>query len=564
MRPNRTSWKVIASSVLVAAAFAPAAFAQDAEMTLVDGTIKNGLSSEAFRRNALTTNAKALEILLLHPLDDDLFRVERGYIGRQLHDPKAKAVMKELLACALDRSTELHHPGEGRQAPETWRGELGLCQSWHHGAPDEACQELVTACLMARVNAQGMSIPLLLRGEPPSLSARRERVRTETRFRESPPGEHLSEGWPIGSFSDPNCPRDRECNWAPAYVGKCDSGEIQLAIQNRSTCDSMTLRVCAGIHGCLGPDSGYPQPDDLQQHHYSKHLQDKQGACVASPLRFRCPTDVGGYYSVMTWPRQDRVPTVVKVDGSGAYPAMAKDVFKFPEGAFYGNLFTRKNLIRSCEVNDDLTRLKCTDRDGDNNRECSTPLGENGCSRKDEPLPSPNTFACYSFAQQEQSMDDDLGVAALNYRMCNSPDAAAPCFGTRPQRCHYKDPAINHARGSHCDSKEDGIYSECRNPINGKASFKWVIATYLNIPCDFIRDDGLCAAMRQSLARGPAGQTPVSRGKRGCGGCAADAQDDELPSALIAALVVFLLYWRRRPPVKRVCGSRRITASPAG
>src|SRR5262245_56805804 len=65
---------------------------------LAEATIKNGLSSESFRRNALTTNKKSLESLLQHPLtrtqDGDLF-ADDSYVVLQLHDPRAQAVMEE-------------------------------------------------------------------------------------------------------------------------------------------------------------------------------------------------------------------------------------------------------------------------------------------------------------------------------------------------------------------------------------------------------------------------------------------------------------------------------------
>jgi hypothetical protein len=108
----------------MAAMFAPAAFAQEpppVDFTeSVVGTPKNGLSSKAFRHNALTTNRKALAILRKYPLNDKLFRVEGGYIARQLRDPRARAMMEELVECALDSKTEVTAKGRNGNKIGQW------------------------------------------------------------------------------------------------------------------------------------------------------------------------------------------------------------------------------------------------------------------------------------------------------------------------------------------------------------------------------------------------------------------------------------------------------------
>jgi hypothetical protein len=543
MMLNCLGWSVLASSVL--AAFAPAALAEHGEYD-ERGQIKNGLSSTAFRRNALTTNEKAIEILRKYPLNDDVFQVEGGYIGRQLLDPKARAVFEEVVECALDASTKLHHAGTASQASTSWKGNLGLCQSWHQGPPDKDCQERVTACLMARVNTQGKAIPLSLRSvfSPP-----RDPVSTGTRFRESPPGEDPSEGWLIGSFSDGKCAPGQDCNWAPAYVGKCDSGEIQLAIQGPA-CSSVKLRVCAGIHGCLGPDSGHELPADFPRpsHAYSKHLKDKQGACADSPLRFECPVEVpiGGYYSVMTFsPQNDlKAPVIEQIGGLGTYPATEEQVFSSPEGGFYGNLFDSTKLRRSCEVNESGTRLVCTAANASGEQDCETGIGDDGCSKKDDPLPNDNVFACYSFASQKDAQEakdeESLSVAALNHRFCNSPDPAASCFRTPPQRCRYTDPTASNPNAG-CELMGNGSIGNCKSPVDNSV-YKWVIATHLNDVCSLVLDDGLCTAMRRrTLTR-----KDVVPPQRGCGRCSADARDGALPSVPTAALVALLVFRRRR------------------
>lgn len=408
---------------------------------------------------------------------------------------------------------------------------MGLCQSWYkHGLKEsEECQELVTACVMARVSAVGKSIPLSLRSESPIVSPLRDQVLTDTRFRESPRGEDPSEGWPIPSFSM-KC-RDRECNWSPAHVGTCVPGqEIQLAVDDPSdpsACDSTALRACAGIHGCMGPDL-HMLPDGSPLPPYSKHLGEKLGACRRSPLEFACPSNkaTAGYYSVMTRPapasiarKPARTHTVVKIQGSGTYPAPEKDVFTFPEGAFYGNMFKPETLTLSCTLNGDAgPTMVCTTAD-QNVCDIDLKSGESTerCAEYLISLPYRDVHACYAYTQQME--DDAVGVAALNQRLCNSLDANAKCFAYRPQRCRYKNPGINEVKGAHCEVMgKDGAYGSCANQIDDTTRFERIITTYLNAPCDFLGEGSLCDAMRGSMAppaSRPGRATEARTGSRG-------------------------------------------------
>src|SRR5262249_27933060 len=159
-----------------------------------------------------------------HPLtktrDGDLF-ADDPYVVAQLHDPRAQAVMAEIVKCALDSGTTVTYRDKlDGNAPHPWRGELGLCRpqrgsdpqsrSWI-AQPNVPCQQLVTACLMARTNALHAAVPIVLRGQPPNLFPPRDPVSTGTSFREGQPGDDPSEGTPIGSFTWPVCVKGLEC-----------------------------------------------------------------------------------------------------------------------------------------------------------------------------------------------------------------------------------------------------------------------------------------------------------------------------------------------------------------
>lgn len=562
MRSSWMGWTVILGCAGLMAAPATAA---------AEGPIKNGLSAEAFRHNALTTNAGALQILMSHALDDpQLFAANGNLVERQLADPRARAVLTEIVRCALGPGATVTHG-------VTWTGEVGLCQpdaslgslgpdapSWGPSGPNVACQQLVTACLAARVNALNRSIPLALHGEPGPLFPPRDPVSTETAFRESVSGADPSVGMPIGSFSGPGCAPGVECNWAQAFVGRCDpaGGPVRLAIQDALVCGTTPVRVCGGIHGCYTAASGYSLPQDAldlqnpQQASYWGMWKDQVGACAgAGPkLEFSCPTGFAGYYSVMTRPitppgdpPQPGTPAMVQVVGTGTYPAKSADVFTFREGAFYGNLFAPGELAWSCEMTDATTRT-CTPVNGNQGKPevCSIRGQVTGVAapcEHDPSLPYRNVYACYALADKSDGQgngSDDAGAAYLSDRICADPSHT--CFFHRPVRCNYADPDANQQLGAHCQWNGDGAYHRCESA--DRSTRYLTITTYLNGTCDLLRDPQTCDATRKAVASGPA-PTPVVH-RRGCGACSGGFDGGGLVPGAVLAIAAALGRARRR------------------
>jgi hypothetical protein len=115
--------------------------------------------------NAMTFNAMTFNAMILHPneelADYSLTQVVApGSVFEQdlALDPYAREFMEYLVSCALPADDDL------TWGIQKWDGSLGLCPSWKNSAPDEDCQELVSACLLARTNAYGTSVPVSLRG----------------------------------------------------------------------------------------------------------------------------------------------------------------------------------------------------------------------------------------------------------------------------------------------------------------------------------------------------------------------------------------------------------------
>lgn len=523
MRLQRLQYGIVISSILVSTL---------AWGDFDDGEPKNGLSSQAFRRNALTANQRALEILSSHALNDTLPTDYEKYIGRQLHDPNARAMMSEVVKCALkhEPGSKLTYRDPFDEKTFEWSGELGLCPDWQHHAPTQACQRLVTACVMARVNAMGRAIPLWLRGYPSELASNGP-VHTVTELRERLPETDPAKGIPISSFDSVGSGCGADCDWKAAYVGKCRPGApIGLRLEGPVNSD-WQVRVCAGIHGCIAPTTAGSPPYTWRIGEFSQPPVGNR-----SPLLdFACPggTDAGSDYSVMV--RKSDPPGDDRPDmrsSSGAYPAPRKEVFPFLEGAFYGNLFDPDKLTQGCEV-DSASQMTCRplgDKRGVPDV-CVISCGVTSCRRDAGALPYTNVYACYSLAQQDDSQRGNVGVAYLNSRICDRPDAT--CFPEPPGPCIGEGPD-----SARC-TWYAGVYADCMSRGAQPEEFP-PITTYLNEPCDLIGEGKLCDEVRST----PRSEL-LSKGARLC-----------VAGGVLLLIVVGVLTGRLRDRKRRPCKDR--------
>ena len=140
----------------------------DPSVTGRSGVTHNAITMNALTTNALTTNAANLQALIAGKLADASF--ETGSLSEAMWDPSAQQVMAYLASCALapDQSVTWRPAWSVGPAPPaiTWTGALALCPQWHDDgiASDSDCQELVSACLLARNNAAGVEVAISLRG----------------------------------------------------------------------------------------------------------------------------------------------------------------------------------------------------------------------------------------------------------------------------------------------------------------------------------------------------------------------------------------------------------------
>ena len=118
------------------------------------------LSANALSANALSANA--MDPAAMSAAQDP---GTRGDLAR--------AFLRYAVSCAFraDQRLDLTWTGaDGTVHAESYPGQLGLAPSWATGSLGSPGRQWVSACLAARVNAFGVTVPLSLRGPTPALA----------------------------------------------------------------------------------------------------------------------------------------------------------------------------------------------------------------------------------------------------------------------------------------------------------------------------------------------------------------------------------------------------------
>lgn len=87
--------------------------------------------------------------------------------GLMTNDP-GRQTIKYLVRCALPAGDSLSKADQTGKV-HVFPGQIGLAPQWKTGACDTACQEAVSACVMAHVNATGRSVGLWLDAPMPAI-----------------------------------------------------------------------------------------------------------------------------------------------------------------------------------------------------------------------------------------------------------------------------------------------------------------------------------------------------------------------------------------------------------
>ncbi len=303
----------------------------DASKIVLNKIVLNALTS-----NALLTNRSANAWMISHALKSATFASPSAPANfrDQLHDPNAQEFLKYLVGCALPPPAPGTHSltwtdrFNGRV--HTFDGELGLASEWAAGAPSSDALERVSACLLARNNAFGVSVMLSLHDnhEDGALQGWSPIVPGSKADRTT--GDDVTRACPY-----PQAGLARDCGWTVHQIGICLPGStvtvaagVDPACTGRVIGDSTgnpMLRVCPGTSGCNGV----------------RALAANNDACgsPAPGVRFTCPASAT--FTVMSAPYVSTQGYFVNVKALGYvhYAAPEQEIFRWQEGAFFGNLF---------------------------------------------------------------------------------------------------------------------------------------------------------------------------------------------------------------------------------
>jgi len=133
-----------------------------------DALAANALTANALTANALTANALTANALTANALTANALTAN-ALTANGLRDPLGRQLMKYVVSCALPDGESVAVTVDGTDY--TFDGSLGLAPEWgqRHGRCDLACQRWVSACVLARVDAEGIERMISIRGDNKAL-----------------------------------------------------------------------------------------------------------------------------------------------------------------------------------------------------------------------------------------------------------------------------------------------------------------------------------------------------------------------------------------------------------
>ena len=137
---------------------------EDTQSVVVDNRIAlNRIALNRIALNRIALNRIALNRIALNRLQANL-----SSIGTLLDSPEGREVFSFVVSCALEEGSVLvvNHPTLGTL---NFLGEIGLAPQWERRAMNNSDQRWVSACLLARVNNNDVTVQVSLRGPDDAL-----------------------------------------------------------------------------------------------------------------------------------------------------------------------------------------------------------------------------------------------------------------------------------------------------------------------------------------------------------------------------------------------------------
>lgn len=87
---------------------------------------------------------------------------------------EGRSVLQYLVKCALPAGRSIVQTA-ANGTKYTYQGSMGFAPEWETGSCTQGCQEWVSACMLALINATGANVPVLLMAEHPSVGFGQQR-----------------------------------------------------------------------------------------------------------------------------------------------------------------------------------------------------------------------------------------------------------------------------------------------------------------------------------------------------------------------------------------------------
>ncbi len=388
---------------------------------------------QSMTMNPLITNRRAIEMLIRSPLTSESLSKD-PYLSLQFHDPRARSFFRYLYSCAAPARWTVTLLDPITRMVYRFAGGLGLCPTWvtTGGYASKECQELVSACILARSNLFGISVPLSLRGVASGKTFQFSSAVPYPKYKRTNVDIKSLRPCPSSSYGV-----FRDCGWKVEHVGFCTPGNpvtTGMGCNGGTATGDMMLRICAGIRAC---DS-------------STALGANDNTCGTAPrVSFNCPKD--GYFGVMKAPHfSNDVSSSGSAGVSSAfstiYPADERALSVYREGAYYGNMFGAVHIsprVKNVDVGPDGRTL-------------------NADQRVEGPV-FPNLYGCIS-----SSWADPVAYAKDRFCAGGDTNCLAVYTGLCERVCRSSGPS--------------GFFLDC----NDRAAIRWrsPVTVFLNDPCD--------------------------------------------------------------------------------
>ncbi|HWN68740.1 MAG TPA: hypothetical protein VNM90_13980, partial [Haliangium sp.] len=227
----------------------------------------NALGADPLMFNALLRNPRANVAITHHSLtsllqENPAADSDAAYFQRQLRDPFARHVVDYLVGCALPETQSVFWTDPVTGTSLAWHGDLGLCPSWQTGSihENQACTELLSACLLARNNARQEEVLISVHGARSVSNEALVALPLAPAAAGGEPCEAASfapdcplEGGAWGPTS--NCPGPSNMSypgrWRSRHIGACTADTpVTLEVTPTACADDLLIRICDGVYGC--------------------------------------------------------------------------------------------------------------------------------------------------------------------------------------------------------------------------------------------------------------------------------------------------------------------------